>query len=303
MTSVLVHLASGIGNVVLATPLLIALDRLGLAVDVVLDADYADTADLLRGWAIVRAVVDDRSRGSYDAIVAAVPPFYWARFAKRYRRETRTVPRPPDALFYTDEQEYYVTFARRLGFVGARPTCALPIGPSDRFGVGGSTVVLAPGCKSGEMSAKRWPGFAELAARFDDVAVVGMPDDLRVDGRPLALPRHARSFVGALGLRDTAELLATAGVVVANDSGLAHVSAAVGTPTVIIFGPTPHQTLGALPPNASVVRAGLPCEPCWFSGARFAACARRIDCLRDVSVDLIERQVRALQRTREVVAC
>ena len=59
-----------------------------------------------------------------------------------------------------------------------------------------------------------------------------------------------------------------------------------------------YPTLGQLRTNAHVVRAGLPCEPCWFGGARFRACMRRIDCLRDISVDRIERDVRAWHHAR-----
>ena len=39
---------------------------------------------------------------------------------------------------------------------------------------------------------------------------------------------HVRSFAGQLTLRETAELMAAAGVVAGNDSGLSHVAAAVG---------------------------------------------------------------------------
>jgi ADP-heptose:LPS heptosyltransferase len=102
-----------------------------------------------------------------------------------------------------------------------------------------------------------------------------------------------------LTLRETAELIAAAGVVVANDSGLAHVSAAVGTATVVLFGPTGHECLGPLPPPAIVLRAGLSCEPCW-TAAPLESCARRIDCLRALSIDRVEHAVRAaLGRPRE----
>ena len=305
MTStVLVHLAAGVGNIVLATPLLVALDRIGAVVDVWLSADYGQTADLLRDWTAVRAVTVTPRFHAYDAIIPAVPPFYWRSFATHYAGRARVVARPPDALFYADEQEYYVRFARTLGFSGTPPCCTLPVAPSERFGVGAATVVLAPGCKTGEMTAKRWPYFPELADRLDDVAVVGTGDDLRrFDGTAMRFAAHVRSFAGRLTLRDTAEVLASAGVVVANDSGLAHVAAAVGTPTLMIFGPTPHATLGRFPPNVAVLRAGLPCEPCWFGGARFRACDRRIDCLRSLGVEQVEREVRArVQRRQEVHA-
>jgi len=302
----LVHLASGVGNIVLATPLLIALDELGFTVDVWLDADYPQTADLLRPWSVVRSVhvtrpPDARSLAQYDVVVPAIPPFYWRRFGGASRGGVRTVPRPPDRLFAEDEQAYYMEFARALGYSrGRRPVCRLPIGArddEDRVGLG--TVVIAPGCKTGRMAAKRWPYFPELAERFADVAIVGTADDLRRhDGGEMRFPAHARSFVDTLTLRETAELMASAGVVVANDSGLAHVAAAVGTSTIMLFGPTGHACLGALPPNASVTRAGLPCEPCWTT-APLVACAGRVDCLARLSADVVEQQIRALVGCRD----
>ncbi|HEU0054671.1 MAG TPA: glycosyltransferase family 9 protein, partial [Longimicrobium sp.] len=161
-------------------------------------------------------------------------------------------------------------------------------------GVTRSTLVLAPGCKTGEMTAKRWPHFAALAGRFADVAVVGTEDDLRGhDGAPMAFPAHVRSLVGALSLRETAEVMAAAGVVVANDSGLGHLAGATGVPTLLLFGPTADAILGPFPPNVTVLRGGLPCEPCW-NGPRLRACAGRVDCLQALAADRVEREVRAL---------
>ena len=301
--SCLVHLSSGVGNIVLATPLLIALDALGYIVDVCLDADYAQTADLLRPWSVVRAVHTDgmasvARRSRADVIVPAVPPFYWNRFAPLYRSMPgrRIVARPPDALFSADEQAFYLQFAVSLGHTtGVRPVPTLPVAPlPDETRVGPDTVVIAPGCKTGTMASKRWPHFAALAERFDDVVVVGTGDDLRQhDGAPMRVPRHVRSFVDALTLRETAELMAAAPVVVANDSGLAHVAAACGVPTIMLFGPTGHVCLGPLPPNATVVRMNLPCEPCWTT-APLGACRARVDCLRMLEVDRVERAVRSV---------
>jgi ADP-heptose:LPS heptosyltransferase len=89
---------------------------------------------------------------------------------------------------------------------------------------------------------------------------------------------HVRSVVGQLSLRETAGVLAAASAVVANDNGLGHIAGAVGTPTILLFGPTPDATLGRLPANVRVLRAGLACEPCWF-GDRYGSCAGRVACL------------------------
>jgi hypothetical protein len=295
----LVHLGAGVGNVVLATPLLLALHAMGLETDVWLSADYPQTADLLRPWSVVREVftgpVVAPRLARYAHVVPAIPPFYWARFAPRFARLPNLVARPPESLFYEDEQEFYFSFARRMGCPpGPRPECALPISPDESFGVTQRTVVLAPGCKTGEMATKRWPYFRELAEEFEDVAVVGTSDDLRGrDGRPFGFPRRVRSFVDRLTLRKTAELMAAAGVVVGNDSGLAHTAGAAGAPTLVLFGPTPHRSLGAFPQNVAVLRQGLPCEPCWFK-ARFGACSRRISCLQGLRVETVAAEIRRM---------
>lgn len=297
----LVHLASGVGNIVLATPLLSALAEMGWTTDVCLDADYAQTAALLEPWSVVRQVYgwpgEAPPRGTrFDAVIIAIPPFYARKLEPARRAFGETVSRPPDRLFWQDEQAYYMAFAHALGYPRDRqPSYRLPIGPrADEDRVGLDTLVIAPGCKTGRMTAKRWPYFAELAERFDDVVVVGTPDDLRGhDGRPMAFAPHARSFVGRLTLRETAELMAAAGVVVGNDSGLSHVAAATGTSTVMLFGPTGDTCLGRLPANVTVMRAGLPCEPCWTT-APLAACAGRLSCLASLTVDRVERAVRGI---------
>jgi ADP-heptose:LPS heptosyltransferase len=293
---VMVHLASGIGNIMLATPLLIALGELGLTVDLCLSADYTATADLFHGWSILRNVfsnLDALRFGRYDAILPAVPPFYWSRFRQAYREKRACIARPPDSLFYENEQAYYLTFARALGYPADRhPSLSLPIGASDRPS---ASVILAPGSKTGEMSAKRWPWFPQLAERFPDIAVVGTADDLfEGDGAPLCFPSHVKNLTGKLSLRETAETMANAGLVIANDTGLAYVAAAVCTPTIILFGPTPHRSLGPLPAHVTVLRSSLPCEPCWFT-ARLADCRHRVDCLRRLGSDRVLASVQLME--------
>ena len=251
-SAVLVHLASGVGNIVFATPLLVALNQMQYTVDVLLHADYPQTADLLRDWSVVRAIYHDSSsvlshRHAYLYVIPAIPPFYWPRFAQLYRRMPRTLDRPSDALFYGNEQDYYLAFARTLGYPkDVSPLYCLPIAPAEQSGVTARTLVIAPGCKTGDMAVKRWPYFPQLTERFDNVVLVGTADDVRRhDATVWHFPRHVRSFLDQLTLRQTAAVLAAAGAVVGNDSGLSHIAAAVGTPTVMLFGPTPHLSLGS----------------------------------------------------------
>jgi ADP-heptose:LPS heptosyltransferase len=297
--AVLVHVAAGIGNIVLTIPLLRALHRGGLTVDLLVDGDYPQTAELFAGWDILRAVYNgytrERPKGRYDVRIAAVPPFYWSRFAPSYARLPGCVARPPDALFYRDERAYYLAFAQALGCnTGGEPDGLLPIKPDPALGIAPGALVLAPGCKTGSMAAKRWPHFPALAEAFENVVVVGTLDDLnRFDGSTMRFPAHARSLVGHLSLRQTASVLAGAATVVANDSGLGHVAAAVGAPTVLLFGPTPDAALGRFPSNVRILRAGLPCEPCWHAKP-LSACGGRVDCLQQVTVAAVVAALRAL---------
>ena len=287
----LVHLGAGVGNVVLATPLLLALHAMGLETDVWLSADYPQTADLLRPWSVVRDVFTGPLAAPrlarYAHVVPAIPPFYWARFAPRFARLANVVARPLESLFYQDEQES--TSALRAAWLspGTRPRLRAADSPGRiprRHPADGRHRAGLQDRRDGD---KRWPYFRELAEEFEDVAVVGTADDLRGrDGRPFGFPRRVRSFVDRLTLRQTAEVMAAAGVVVGNDSGLAHTAGAVGAPTLILFGPTPHRSLGAFPPNVTILRQGLPCEPCWFK-ARFEACNRRISCLQGLRVETV----------------
>jgi ADP-heptose:LPS heptosyltransferase len=296
---VLVHLGAGIGNIVLATPLLVALREMDLETDLALAADYHQTRTLLEPWAFVRRIfhhTETPPAEDYAHVLPALPPFYWPRFARQFRHQANLVTRPPDALFYEDEQRYYLQFAVQLGYPSDRqPACMLPVAPNAAFKVTADTLVIAPGCKTGLMAAKRWPHYPELARRFSDVVLVGTSDDLqpKPGGQAPAFPPHVRSFIDRLSLRQTAEAMACAAAVVGNDSGLSHVASAIGTPTICLFGPTSDRVLGRLPPNTQILRRGLPCEPCW-QRARFQHCAFRIDCLAELPVEAVVEAIRYL---------
>jgi heptosyltransferase II len=73
----------------------------------------------------------------------------------------------------------------------------------------------------------------------------------------------ARDLTGT-DLREAILALAAASVAVSNDSGLVHVAAALGTPSIGIFGPTSPWHWAPLNPLAATIQAQaeLPCRPC-----------------------------------------
>jgi ADP-heptose:LPS heptosyltransferase len=72
-----------------------------------------------------------------------------------------------------------------------------------------------------------------------------------------ALPQ-ALDLVGKLDLPEVAAVLARAAMFIGNDSGLMHLAAAAGAPTLGLFGPTPSDEYGPAGPKAQAVLADGP---------------------------------------------
>jgi ADP-heptose:LPS heptosyltransferase len=70
-----------------------------------------------------------------------------------------------------------------------------------------------------------------------------------------ALP-DAVDLCGMLSLPEAAAVLARCELFVGNDSGLMHLAAAAGTPTLGLFGPTPADLYGPAGPRSADVRSG-----------------------------------------------
>ena len=81
---------------------------------------------------------------------------------------------------------------------------------------------------------------------------------------------------GKTTLRDLAYLYALSALVVTTDSGPMHVAAAVGTPTVALFGPTDPARTGPYGPGHTVIRAGLSCSPCFLKRCETMRCMEEI---------------------------
>jgi ADP-heptose:LPS heptosyltransferase len=118
---------------------------------------------------------------------------------------------------------------------------------------------------------KVWPAerFAELALRLTapdgalpgaGIAILGGPGDQeRSMATPVltALPQGL-DLVGKLDLPEVAAVLARAAIFIGNDSGLMHLAAAAGAPTLGLFGPTPSDEYGPAGPKARAVLADGP---------------------------------------------
>lgn len=130
-------------------------------------------------------------------------------------------------------------------------------------------VLIHPGATA---LSRRYPGehYARVAQRF--MFDYGLPvvfaggeteRELVDEIRTIALvPTY--SFAGKLSLAETAALIAQAPILIANNSGPAHIAAAVGTPVVDLYALTnPQHTPWAVPNR--VLNHDVPCKFCYKS--------------------------------------
>lgn len=170
----------------------------------------------------------------------------------------------------------------------------------ERFGVGagagpGSILAINPGATNS--SAKRWPAerFARTADRLNEregfqTVVVGAAGDKPVAKEVARLMRtHAAVIAGETSISELKAVLACAGLVISNDTGTSHVSAALGVPTVVVFGPTEHVSTCPLSQRSVVVRHDVECSPCMLR-----ECPIDHRCMTRVEVDDVYVAARAL---------
>jgi ADP-heptose:LPS heptosyltransferase len=134
------------------------------------------------------------------------------------------------------------------------------------------------------LESRRWPlrYFASVASaladRGYDVRAVMGPSEVAETEKLRELEPRVSVIEGRLG--DIARALSVAALTIANDNGIAHLSAGVRTPTISLFGPTPleHSPYG---PESLPLRPSN-CSPCFDVRLLNTDCARKIDfeCLR-----------------------
>jgi heptosyltransferase-2 len=155
--------------------------------------------------------------------------------------------------------------------------------------------VLAPGAVG---PSKRWPAAAyaeltkEMGERGFSVWVIGGPQEKDLAAEIVAgAPSRGRDLTGP-DLRNAILALAAADVAVSNDSGLLHVAAAIGTPSIGIFGPTSPWHWAPLNPLAAVIepKTDVPCRPCHKPTCRFG----HHRCMRDIPVEQVAAAVGAV---------
>jgi heptosyltransferase-2 len=183
---------------------------------------------------------------------------------------TRSIPVPQPGEIPRHESFYYLELLRRAGWLDALPACPEPqlrhVTPQPEAVIG-----VSPGAAFG--SAKRWlpERFAAAAASIArqcsaSVSVFGSPAERelcqRVAAEIEACGVEARNLAGATSLEEFIGLASKCRLFLTNDSGAMHIAAALGVPTVAVFGATDPEATAPLGPRVRLVREPVDCSPC-----------------------------------------
>lgn len=163
-----------------------------------------------------------------------------------------------------------------------------PVEPVRRKTKKTDRIIIAPGASIG---LREWPYFLELIEQINkswpriEVMVVGSHESLHWSSRMRRLNLRVNDRIAKTKLSDLVRLFDEGGLVLANDSGVAHLAASRGCSTLVLFGPgDPGYVLPAGPAQA-IRNAQVACSPCESANCRAPYGYQR--CLRDLSVETV----------------
>ncbi|WP_264404123.1 lipopolysaccharide heptosyltransferase II [Vibrio owensii] len=153
-------------------------------------------------------------------------------------------------------------------------------------------VGLCPGAEFGP--AKKWPEthYAEVASAMANagkqVWLFGSQKDLETCNniKQLVPQEHQHQIhvlAGQTSLIEAVDLLAACQTVVANDSGLMHVAAAVGCNVVAVYGSTSPKYTPPLAEKVEIVHTDIDCRPCFKRECPLG----HLNCLNQLSPQIV----------------
>ncbi|MGR5112109.1 lipopolysaccharide heptosyltransferase II [Vibrio jasicida] len=159
---------------------------------------------------------------------------------------------------------------------------------------------LCPGAEFGP--AKKWPEthYAEVAIQMaksgHQVWLFGSQKDLETCNniKQLVPQEHQHQIhvlAGQTSLIEAVDLLSVCQTVVANDSGLMHVAAAVGCNVVAVYGSTSPKYTPPLAEKVEIVHTDIDCRPCFKRECEF----KHLKCLTDLSPKQVLDSIQKLE--------
>ena len=148
----------------------------------------------------------------------------------------------------------------------------------------GEFAILIPGSKAGGL-LKRWGAdrYAELAVMLKEhglknVVLLGGPDD-HEECAKISSPVRRNWLVNLCGqtrILDIVPLSSAAKLIVANDTGTAHVASCTSTPMLVICGPTDPRRVKPVGANVRALQAEQGCINCYGRECDHHSCMKNL---------------------------
>lgn len=129
-------------------------------------------------------------------------------------------------------------------------------------------LILCPGAAYGP--AKRWPAehFAEIAnykkSNGWQIVLLGSNSDEPIGKKIQELTNNeCINFIGKTSLLEALYILSFAKLVISNDSGLMHLTAALDRPLIALYGSSSPEFTPPLSAKAKIIYLKLSCSPCF----------------------------------------
>lgn len=148
-------------------------------------------------------------------------------------------------------------------------------------------IMIFPGATS---FTKRWlpQYFTELTDSLKDQKIVIAGSSSEMESAQYIVNNSKSDIVNLTGktsIEELISLISSAKAVIANDSGPAHIAAALRKPQITIFGATsPKLGFAPLNENGIIITKNLPCSPCSLHGSDSCPLGH-FDCMTQIKPD------------------
>ncbi len=212
------------------------------------------------------------SGAAFLAVLAGIPRRFGFSSDGRKLLMTHSIPFDQEIWSMHRVHQYRRLFGT-FGINGGSQKLCLAVNPQEKIWAndrlqGGRWLAINPGAAFG--SAKRWipERFADVADQLHklygfSVVLTGGPAEIEI-GQAIeqAMIHQPLNLIGKTSIREMLAVIDRCDLMVSNDSGPMHVSAALDTPVVAIFGPTDHTKTHPWCDHFKVVRHPVDCAPC-----------------------------------------
>ena len=213
-------------------------------------------------------------------------------------------------IFAVHQVEYYLSILKAAGLKAESRNPVLHVAKNDfikaenllrQNGISEDDFLLglSPGAIFG--NAKRWP--AERFAKIGDLAagkwnakviIMGSKKEKEIGTSMTGLMRHKPvDFCGTTSLGEAMGIIRRCNLFVTNDSGLMHIAAALGVPTLAIFGSTDHVATGPRGVKTRIIKHDIDCSPCLKP-----ECPTDFKCMLSIEAEEVWNEMEKLKQNR-----